>query len=58
MSSSYETESSADLKAALKAVIKEILRLIDGFDYVEDGNLGVVNRIEAKRYRLVNYPQI
>jgi hypothetical protein len=58
MSSSYETESFAGLEAALKAVHKEILRLIDGFGYVEDGNLAVLNRIEGSRSPLANHPQI
>jgi hypothetical protein len=58
MSSSRETESCDGLEAALRDVQDKILRLISGFDCVQDGNLAVLDSIEGSRSQLVNYPQV
>jgi hypothetical protein len=57
MSSSRHQPNSADLDHQLKALHKTILNTIDGLDYVKNGNLGVLQHIQARKFQLTNYPQ-
>jgi hypothetical protein len=57
MSSSRHQPNSADLYHQLKALHKTILNTIDGFDFVKNGNLGVLQHIQTHKFQLTNYPQ-
>jgi hypothetical protein len=45
------------LTASFKALHKTILNTIDGFDYVQNGNLGALQHIQTHKFQLTNHPQ-